>query len=305
MIVGLNLVLGTINAIDMPARQSFVIQMIAHKNDLPNAIALNSSVMNGTRLIGPAIAGATIALVGEGPCFLLNGLSYIAVIIALLAMKIERSESPSRGEDFFRSLSVGVHAAFDHPPIRAMLLFLGYASLFGLPYSTLFPALATRSEGGGAGALGALTAAAGLGALTGAMYLARRRRAEGLAELAGRSAVLFSLGLVIVAWAKPFGLMMFCLYGTGLCMMLILASGNTVIQTLVEDDKRGRVMALFSFALLGTAPFGSLWMGWLAQRLGLSWALTLTGTLSLVGSAIYLFKAPLAITPTHSPAAAS
>lgn len=291
-LIGLNLVLGCINAVDMPARQAFVIQMIAKKDDLANAIALNSSVMNGTRLIGPAIAGFTIAAFGEGPCFLLNALSYIAVIIALMAMQIEREPRLGQEENFFESLRTGLHAAFDDPPIRVMLIYLAYVSLMGLPYNTLFPALATRVDGGGANALGGITAAAGLGALTGAMYLARRRNVEGLGRVAGRATVAFSLGLIAIAWSTPFVLTLLCIFVTGLSMMLLLASGNTVIQTLVEDDKRGRVMAFFSFALLGTAPFGSLFMGWLAQRIGIPWALTFCGGMCLMGGLGYVLRTP-------------
>jgi MFS family permease len=314
-IIAMNLVLGCVNAVDMPLRQSFVIQLIGSREDLPNAIALNSSVMNGTRLIGPALAGATIAAAGEGICFLLNALSYVAVVAAITMMSFPESESGAdrpddTAEDWIKSLRAGVRTAFAPGPIRPMLIFLAFVSLTGMNYNTLFPALAIRVNAtGGAAALGAVTSASGLGALAGALYMARRKGTHGLADLSGRAACVFGLALGAVAWVRSYPVLLVAVFAAGLSLLLILAGGNTLIQTSVEDSKRGRVMSIFSFSLLGVAPFGSLLMGWLAEHLGLTAALALNGALCIVGGAYYLRHHPRTqadeahLTCSRSPAA--
>jgi MFS family permease len=263
--------------------------MISDKKDLPNAIALNSSVMNGTRLIGPALAGVAIAAFGEGTCFFLNGVSYIAVLIALLMMEFKSVEQiVQRKERLFDSLRVGFHSALDFPPIRNILLLVAFTSLFGLVYATLFPALVKESLNGGADALGTITAASGFGALAGTLYLTRRKDVKHMGKLLGQCGLLFGIALIAVSQARTLPFMIVGMFFTGLGMMVQLACSNTVIQTLVEDDKRGRVMSFFTFSMLGVAPFGSLLMGWLAQKMGVSHALVLEGALCAAGSLYYL-----------------
>jgi MFS family permease len=305
-VIALNLVLGCLNAIDLPLRQSFVVQMIGRREDLPNAIALNSSVMNGTRLIGPAIAGVTIAAFGESLCFVVNAVSYLAVIAALFMMKLDphaHARATQTTEAWLQSLRTGIKASFAPGPIRSMILFLAFIGLTGMNYNMLFPALAVRASGAGANALGAVTAASGLGALAGALYMARRKDVRGLAQLAGHSSWIFGIGLAAIAWTHSFPLLLAGVFMTGLSMMLVLAAGNTLIQTTVEDDKRGRVMSIFTFALLGIAPFGSLVLGWLAEHMGLTSALALNGALCVLGAAVYLKRQPT--TAIREPSAAS
>ncbi|MGZ3689016.1 MAG: MFS transporter [Bdellovibrionota bacterium] len=289
-LIALNLVNGVVNVIDMPSRQAFVVQMIGDRRDLQNAIALNSSVMNATRLIGPAIAGIMIAAFGEGACFFLNAVSYIAVLIALWQMEIPPEHLRARGGSMLASVSEGFHAAFDSPSIRRILILLSFLSLFGMPYMTLFPALAGKVLGGGSGTLGWITSAAGLGSLTAALGLARLRSTQRLGSVIGISALLFGLGLVGLSFAKSFGMMMACLYFSGFGMFFPMAGGNTVIQTLVEDDKRGRVMSFFTFSLLGIAPLGSLLMGWAANRFGISATLATGGALCVAGTFVFTRK---------------
>jgi MFS family permease len=284
----LNVVAGVINAFDMPGRQAFVAQMVTDRRDLPNAIALNSMVMNGTRLIGPAIAGATIAVAGESICFLLNAISYLAVLLALRLMKFEKIPPAPPHTHWAKSLKAGYHAAFGNPSIRRILFLLGFNSLIGMHYNTLFPALAAQTLKGGAGALGAITAAAGCGSLVGALFLARRESAQGMEKLLGRSGVVFGLALLATSRTQSLTTMLPCLFVAGLGVMILLAGSNTVIQTLTEDDKRGRTMSFFTFSIMGVAPFGSLLIGWLAQKMGIPGALALSGTLSVAGAATYL-----------------
>jgi MFS family permease len=293
-VIAMNLVLGCVNAIDMPLRQAFVVQMIGRREDLPNAIALNSSLMNATRLVGPALAGVTIAAFGEGPCFLINAVSYIAVVAAISMMRIEKTKPTSASQDskaaeaWIQSLRAGIKASFAPGPIRDMLLFLAFISLTGMNYNTLLPALAVRASGRGASALGLLTAAAGLGALGGALFMARRKGTEGLARIAGHWAWIFGLSLGAMSWVTSFPLLLCSVFAAGLSLILVLAAGNILIQTTVEDDKRGRVMSIFSFAILGIAPFGSLAIGWVAEHFGLTASLLFNGCACIAGAAFYL-----------------
>lgn len=294
-VIAMNLVLGCVNAFDMPLRQAFVVQMIGKREDLPNAIALNSSVMNATRIVGPAVAGLTIAAFGEGPCFMINALSYIAVIAALLMMRMPRNKPHSDAQEskateaWIQSLRIGIQASFAPGPIRAMLLFLTFMSFTGMNYNTLFPALAARLSEAGASALGAVTAASGLGALASALSMARRRSTKDLPQIAGHSAWIFGLALLGAAWAHTFPLLLLSIFLAGSSLMLVLAGGNILIQTLVEDDKRGRVMSFFTFSVLGFAPFGSLLIGWLAEHVGLTASLAFNGA-ACVGCAIAYLK---------------
>jgi MFS family permease len=290
-LIALNVALGVINCFDMATRQAFVVQMLDDPSDLPNAIALNSSVMNLTRLLGPALAGVAISLVGESWCFILNSLSYVAVLVALLIMKVPKISHHHAGTKLMTSLKQGFTFAFKNPSIRSVLLLLSFISLFGLPYNTLFPALAEKIPGDGANMLGLITGTAAAGGLIGALYLTRRKGPPLLGKVIGFSSVIFSVFIIFVAvclTTKMYLLMLPCVFITGAVMMLMLASGNTVIQHLVKNEMRGRVMSLFNFSLLGIVPFGSLLMGAVAQRVGITSALYLNGAICLIGSIFFL-----------------
>jgi len=289
-LIGLGLIAGILNAVDMPTRQSFVVQMIGDKKDLANAIALNSSVMHGTRLIGPAIAGILVATVGEGVCFLLNAVSFIAVIFALLSMKALVVNQLKPAEPLLHSLREGYKAAFGFAPISKMLILLSFVSLFGLAYNTLFPQFATQVLHGDAHTLGMLTAFAGLGAFTGSIYLATRKNILYLGKFIGVGTCLFGLSLVGFAISHttvPAAFFVFC---TGVTMMLQLASSNTLIQTLVEDDRRGRVMSFYTLCIMGISPFGNLLMGGAAEKYGITKSLCVLGSICFVGGVWFLFQ---------------
>lgn len=287
-LISLNIALGVINCFDMATRQAFVVRMLDDKRDLPNAIALNSTIMNGTRLIGPALAGFAISLFGEGWCFLLNALSYVAVLIALLVMKVPKQTPRHEGAKLMHSLKAGFDFAFKNPTIRNVLLLLSFMSMFGLPYNTLFPALAGRVPGGGANTLGMITGTAAAGAMLGAIFLARQKGTPLLGKIIGYSSLTFSIFLILLANTKSYIFMLPCLFMTGGGMMLMLACGNTVMQFLVKDEMRGRVMSFFNFSLLGIVPFGSLLMGAIAQRIGVVPSIYVNGAVCLIGSIVFL-----------------
>lgn len=289
----LDFTLGTINAFDMTTRQAFVVQMVGSKKDLPNAIAINSSVINLTRLLGPAIAGALIAIVGEGMCFLINGISYIAVLLALLNLKVSPYIPPAFDpRKIFSNFKVGYEAIFKNEHLRAVIFFLTFISFFGIPYTTFFPAIAAKVPNGGATALGWISSCVGIGSLLSALYLSNRRGAPTLARIVGAAGIAFGLFLMILSQLEHFQFILFSVFTTGMSMMLQLASSNTMIQSTVDDDKRGRVMSFFNVALLGIAPFGSLMMGFSAEHLGLHSALLINGAICLIGAFMFYKKAP-------------
>lgn len=285
-IILLALAQGAINAFDMPARQSFVVQMIERREDLGNAIALNSSMVNGARLVGPAVAGMVIAAVGEGYCFLIDGFSYMAVIASLLLMRVPpQLTRPGRG-----ALSVelrdGWRYVTESAPIRAVLLLLTLVSLVGMPYTVLMPIFASKILHGGAHTLGFLMAAAGMGALIGAVSLAMRPSVLGLGRVIIWSASLFGAGLIGLGLSRNIWLSYGVVAVAGFGMMRNLASSNTILQTIVSDDKRGRVMAYYSMAFQGVAPFGSLAAGAIAARIGAPHTIMIGGA-ACIGGAIW------------------
>ena len=275
---------GLINAFDMPARQSFVIQMVEKREDLGNAIALNSSMVNATRLIGPAIAGVLIAAVGEGYCFLADGLSYIAVIISLLAMRITVPQARSQARRIAAELQEGWRYVADSVPIRSILLLLALTSLVGMPYTVLMPIFASEILHGGAHTLGFLMAGSGVGALISAITLALRRSILGLGRMIVISAALFGASLVGFSLSHTLWLSMLLIPVSGFGMMQQMAASNTILQTIVHDEKRGRVMAFYSMAFQGMAPFGSLLAGAAAARIGAPETLIIGGGLCLIAS---------------------
>ena len=267
-IIGLSLFMGLITAFDAPARQSFVIELVEKREDLGNAIALNSAIFNGARLIGPAVAGLIIAAAGEGICFLLNTLSYSAVIIALLLMRVQPQKAARSGRRIFREMKEGIGYAFGFPPIRAILLLMAAVNLFGVPYSTLGPAFARDVLHGGAHTLGFLHAAAGTGALCAALFMASRRTVRGLVRGIPLVTVAFGIGLMLYSQSHVLALSLLALFFSGFMVMFYMAASNTVLQTIVEDHLRGRVMSFYAMAFFGMAPFGSLLAGSVAERIG-------------------------------------
>jgi len=291
-IILLSVFLGIINAFDMPARQSFMVEMVEKKDDLGNAIALNSTMVNGARLLGPSIAGVLISLTGEATCFLINGLSYLVVIASLFSMKIIRKERKLKSSKIFSELKEGFHYTFGFKPVRFIILLLALVSLMGMPYSVLMPVYAKEILHGSSHTFGFLMGASGLGALSSALYLASRRNAAGLEKIIPLFAIVFGVGLILLSAARIFWLASLFMILTGSGMMLVMASSNTVIQTVIDDSKRGRVMSFYAMAFMGTAPFGSLIAGALAKIIGTPMTLAIGGFSCIVGAGFYLRKMP-------------
>src|SRR3954470_1976464 len=288
-IAALQLFQGLINAFDTPARQAFVVEMVEDRRDLANAIALNSSMFNGARLVGPSIGGVLIALVGEGGCFLVDGVSYLAVIASLLAMTVKPSAPRGEQKRVLQELREGWRYTAGSPPIRSMLLLLGIVSLVGMPYAVLMPIIASVRLHGGAHTLGFLMAAVGLGALGGAVRLAMRRTVLGLGRTIVSMALVFGLTLALFAASRQLWLSLPLLVAVGFSMMLQTAATNTVLQTILEEHMRGRVMAFYTMAVMGTAPFGALIAGALASRIGAPWTIA-GGGLICAATAIYFTR---------------
>jgi MFS family permease len=291
-IILLSLSLGLINALDIPTRQSFVVDMIEKREDLGNAIALNSSIVNGARLIGPSVAGMLIATLGEGMCFLLNGLSFIAVIFALLAMKITPKKREAQSSKVFQGLKEGFSYAFGFAPIRSVLLLLGLVSLMGMPFAVLMPIFAEKILPGGPQALGFLSGATGVGAIAGSIYLASRKSVLGLGRIIVISSNLFGIGLIGFSLSRLFWLSLLMMLLTGFGMMVEMASSNTVLQTMVEEDKRGRIMSFYTMAFMGMVPFGSLLAGTLANNIGAPNTVMIGGVACILGSVLFAKKLP-------------
>ena len=286
-------VLGAANGFDIPARQSFLIEMVGDREDLPNAIALNSSIFNAARLVGPAIAGFAIAAVGEGWVILLNGISYLFVLASLLAMRIEpRVRTRGRGA-VLRRVGEGFRYAYAFRPIRTILALVAVVSLVAVPFSVLLPVVATDVLAGGPRMLGLLMSAMGLGALAGALFLASRRTVVGLGRIIIINATLFGTSLLLFAFARSVAAALPLLALAGFGMMAQMASSNTVLQTLVDDDKRGRVMSLYTMAFSGTAPIGSLLIGWAAARFGAPVAIGISGGVTVVAALLFGRQLPL------------
>jgi len=291
-LVVLSLFQGVVNAIDMPARQAFVIEMVERREDLPNAIALNSSMVNATRLIGPAVAGLVIAAIGEGWCFLVDGISYIAVIGSLVAMRFTRTAIRRPATNAWHELAEGWRYVIASKPIRSLLLLLALISLVGMPYTVLMPVFADRILHGGANTLGFLMAASGVGALVAALLLAARRTVVGLGIWIGSSAAMFGLALVGFALSRSLWVSLAILPFAGFGMMQEMAASNTILQTIVDDDKRRRVMAYYAMAFQGIAPFGSLLGGALSDRVGAAETLVIGGALCVLCGVWFVWELP-------------
>jgi MFS family permease len=267
-VLALQVVQGIINAFDTPARQAFVIEMVEDRADLPNAIALNSSMVNASRIIGPSIGGVIIAAVGEGWCFALDAVSYLAVIGSLVAMRVARRRLPERTTRMREELATGFRYVTRFVPVRSALLLLSLVSIMGMPYTVLMPAISANVLHGGPHTLGFLMTASGAGALGGALYLASRRSVLGLGRVMALSATAFGVGLTAFSFSHSLWLSLLVLPIVGAGMMITMAATNTIIQTVVQEELRGRVMAFYTMAFLGTAPIGSLLAGVAADRVG-------------------------------------
>lgn len=277
---------GLINAFDMPARQAFVVEMVEDRADLGNAIALNSSMVNMARLVGPSLAGIIIAAVGEGYCFLIDGISYIAVIVSLLAMHIKSEPHRGRG-DVWRELRDGWTYVSQSVAIRSILLLLALVSLVGMPYTVLMPIFAGKILHGGPHTLGFLMGASGVGALLGAFRLAARQSVLGLGRVVGLSAAIFGAGLIAFSQSSWMWLSLALMFVVGYGMMQQMAASNTILQTIVDEDKRGRVMSYYTMSFVGIAPFGSLLAGTVASRIQAPATLLISGVLCVLGAAWY------------------
>jgi MFS family permease len=292
-ILFLSLFIGTVNSFDMPARQSFVVQMVEDRKLLGNAIALNSSMVHVARMIGPPIAGLIITTAGEGVCFLMNAASYIAVIICLLLMRIVPLARPPREMHIIPSLKEGFTYAFGFVPIRSIILLLAFASLMGMPYVVLMPIYAKDIFHGDSHTLGLLLGATGMGALMGAVFLASRKNVVGLGRMIVIASSTLGVGIVAFSHSTMFPLSLALLLFTGLGMMVLMTSSNSILQTIVEEEKRGRVMSLYTMAFMGTVPFGNLLHGMLASKIGAQNTLLAGGIFCVLGSVLFARQLPL------------
>jgi MFS family permease len=293
VLLALSVLQGCVNAFDMPGRQSFMIMMVDDKRDLQNAIAINSSMVNVARLIGPSLAGMLIAVSSEGWCFLIDGISYIAVIFSLLMMRLHTSALERKATSMLAELKAGWTYVAEFLPIRTILMLFAVVSLMGMPFVVLMPIFAKVVLRGGPHTLGFLMAAMGLGALVSALSLAARRNVRGLIRMIPIAAAVFGLGLVGFGLSHVFWLSMLMVFIAGMGMMQGMAASNTVIQTIVTDDKRGRVMSYYTMAFMGMAPFGSLLAGSMAQAVGAPWTVIMNGSVVLLGAAWFLTRLPL------------
>jgi MFS family permease len=283
--------LGVVNAFDVPARQAFVVEMVG-KEDLVNAIALNSSIVNGARTIGPAVAGVLLAAVGEGWCFLINGLSYVAVITGLLLMKLPARDKQMHPPASLADTVEGFRFVRRSPPVRDLLLLVGLVSFAGMSYSVLMPIFADSILHGGPKGLGLLMASAGFGSLCGALSIASRSSTRGLGRVVALSALTFGVGLMVFALSRAFWLSAALLFVVGMSMITQAASTNTLIQSMVPDALRGRVMAVYAMMFMGMSPIGALLQGALAERIGAPYTLVIGGFICVAGAIVFNIRLP-------------
>ena len=283
---------GLINAFDMPGRQSFLVQMVDDRADLSNAIAINSSMANGARLVGPAIAGLVIAAFGEGWCFLIDGISYFAVIASLLLMRIKPMELRRHTTTMLEQMREGWDYVRNFRPIRTLLLLFALISLMGYSYAVLLPVFAAQVMHGGARTLGWLTGASGVGALTSALSLAVRKSVVGLTRMVQIASAILGAALILFGLSHTLWLSLTLMVFVGFGLMQCASGANTIIQSLVTDDKRARVMSYYTMAFFGAAPFGSLFAGALANRIGAPHTVIVTGAFCIAGSLWFTLELP-------------
>ena len=291
-LIVLSIILGIVNAFDVPARQSFVIDLVENRRDLGNAIALNSFMFNSARLVGPSIAGLLIAYVGEGICFLVNGISFFAIILALLAMKTNQKVREQSSGAILHELKEGFRYVFGFAPIKYIIVLVGMVSLLSMPYIVLMPVFARDILHGGPHTLGFLMGATGIGALIGALYLASRKSVIGLGRIITISTCILGCGLIAFSFSRYLPLSLLMMLMTGFGMIVSAASCNTIVQTIVDEDKRGRVMSFYAIAFIGMAPFGSLIGGSIAHNIGAPLTLAGCGVLSIVCAVFFYYRLP-------------
>ena len=284
---------GFINALSMPTLQAFVKEILEKQEDLGNAIALNSSLISSSRLIGPAIGGVLIATVGSGVCFLIDGISYIAVLAALLSMKLAPSERAVETTSPWQRLKEGFTYAFGFPPIRSILLMMSLLGFMGLPYTVLAPIFATKILHGGPQTLGFLMTASAMGAFIASIYLSSRPSVVGLEYVIAVSPRILGIGFIIFSLSRILEFSLLFMVIIGFAVVLQIAACSTLIQTIVEDDKRGRVMSFYSMAFMGMVPFGSLLSGWIASQIGAPNTLIINGIFCILGSFVFAKQLPL------------
>jgi MFS family permease len=289
----LSILMGAITAFDVPTRQSLISDMLDKREDLGNAIALNSFMFNGARLIGPSIAGLLLSVTSEGVCFLLNALSFIAVIGALAAMRIPHLTRKRSREKILHGLKEGYRYVFGFAPIKYILLNLAILSLMGVPYYVLMPIFAKDILGGGPHTLGFLVAASGVGALISAAYLASRGSVLGLGKIIVAASGICGFGLIFFSLSRDLLFSLSMMLCTGFGIMSVVTSTNTILQTIVDEDKRGRVMSLYTMAFMGMTPFGSLIMGALASKIGAPNTLIIGGIVCIISSCLFLIRLPI------------
>ena len=291
-LVGLSIMLGILNAFEIPTRQSFVIEMVEKPEYLGNAIALNSSMFNAARLIGPSLAGVLIATLGEGVCFILNGISFLTVILALFAMNVVSRSVKIRSERILQGFKEGFFYTFEFLPRRYTLMLLALVSLMATPYQVLMPVFAEEILQGGPKILGFLMGASGIGALSGALYLASRRSLIGTENKIPLAAIILGVGLIAFSFSRYLWLSLFCMIFVGFGTIVQAASSNILLQTISDDDKRGRVMSFYAMAFMGTMPFGSLLAGSLASIIGAANTLLIGSSVCILGALLFAFKLP-------------
>lgn len=291
-IFALQILQGIINAFDMPTRQSLLVDLLDDRRDLANAVALNSTMVNGARLIGPSLAGLLIAWAGEGWCFLIDGLSYLAVLVTLCMMRLAIVPHAGKRKRVIHELYDGLRYAFGFSPIRAILLLLALFGLVGIPFRVLMPIITTHSLHGSANTLGFLMGAMGVGALIGALFLATRTSVLGLGKLIPVATGIFGLSLIGIGVSHSYGLSLAVMLVTGFGFMVQLAISNTLLQTLVREDMRGRVMSLYTMAFMGMATFGSLLAGFIAGLIGAPMTLVAAGLMCIVGAVGFAWRLP-------------
>lgn len=291
-ILPLSIFLGVVNTFDAVGRQSFLTEMVNGKKDLSNAIALNSSIMNMARLLGPTLAGLLLAATSASVCFLVNGISYFAVLVALLAMQLAPHIKKPHTKGLREGLSEGFAYAFNFLPIRIILIICGIASMVGSSYNVILPEFSVKILHGDANTLGMLGTAAGLGALCGALFLASRSSVVGLGRWIWIGLFLMGIGFMVFAWATEFWVAFAALTVISFGMMVQIAASNTMLQTIVDEDKRGRVMSFFTMAFLGVAPFGSLLTGYLSRAFGIKFAFIINGSACLAAACAFFILLP-------------
>jgi MFS family permease len=292
-LIALNVFAGLILAFDLTSRQAFIVEMVGSGRDLPNAVALNAFVINGGRMLGPAIAGLLLTVVSPAVCFFVNAISYVPVIAALLFMRVDEYVPPANQAGPLRELIDGVRYSMGFAPIRAVLLLVGLVSLLGMPYAVLMPIFAAEVLHGGPHTLGLLMTAPGIGALVGTVYLASLKTILGAGVRIAAGAIIFGLGLCIAGLTHNMAVALIGLGCAGLGLIVQLATSNTALQTIVDDDKRGRVMSLYTMAFMGMAPFGSILGGALAHRIGVPATFVIGGAASIVGALLFAMKIPV------------